>query len=213
MKTATDPRQIQSDPLYREILGEAAWQRLAPAVRLRFGLKPGRGEAFRYEGVMAEVRCSRAGWLLAQLLRMIGTPLAPYSGRHVPTIVEVLPERHGAGLLWRRVYRFAGRAPVAVSSIKRPDGDGGLLEAVGGGFGMELEVFERDGRLHFMSRRYFWQLGPLRLPLPAVLAPGLLHVVHGDEGGGRFRFTLSTVHPWLGETFYQDGVFRAVRGV
>ncbi len=212
MKTATDLRQFQTDPLYRTLLGEAAWRRLAPAVRLRFGLKPGPGETFRYEGVMAEVRCSRAGWLLAQLCRVIGTPLAPYRGRDVPTIVEVVPER-GGGLLWRRVYSFAGRGPVTVSSVKRPDGDGGLLEAVGGGFAMELEVFERDGRLHFMSRRYFWQLGPLRLPLPAALAPGLLHVVHGDEGDGRFRFTLSTVHPWLGETFYQDGVFRAVRGI
>ena len=213
MRTATEPPKIQSDPLYRKLLGEAAWLRLAPAVRLRFGLKPGPGEAFRYEGAMAEVRCSRAGWLLAQLCRVIGTPLAPYRGREVPTIVEVEPERNGAGLLWRRVYSFAGRGPVTVSSIKRPDGDSGLLEAVGGGFAVELEVFERDGRLHFMSRRYFWQLGPLRLPLPAALAPGVLHVVHGDEGDGRFRFTLSTVHPWLGETFYQDGVFRAVQGI
>jgi hypothetical protein len=213
MKTATDPRQFQTDSLYRTLLGDAAWQRLAPAIRLRFGLKPGPGETFRYQGAMEEVRCSRAGWLLAQLCRLIGTPLAPHRGRDVPTIVEVLPERDGAGLLWRRVYSFAGRAPVTVSSIKRPDGDGGLLEAVGGGFGMELEVFERDGRLHFMSRRYFWQIGPLRLPLPTILAPGLLHVVHGEEGDGCFRFTLSTVHPWLGETFYQDGVFRAVRGI
>jgi hypothetical protein len=213
MKTTADLHSIQDDPLYRELLGEAAWGRLAPAVRLRFALKPAAGQAFRYEGVMEEVRCSRAGWLLAQLCRVIGTPLAPHRGRHVPTIVEVLPERRGGGLLWRRVYRFAGRAPVTVTSIKRPDGAGGLMEAVGGGFAMALEVFERGGRLHFVSNRYFWQLGPLRLPLPAALAPGVLHVIHGDEGGGRFRFTLSTVHPWLGETFYQDGVFQAVQGV
>ena len=28
-----------------------------------------------------------------------------------------------------------------------------------------------------------------------------------DLGGGRFRFALSFRHPWLGETFHQDGVF------
>ena len=47
MKIAADPRQIQTDPLDREILGEAAWRRLAPAVRLRFSLKPGPGAVFR----------------------------------------------------------------------------------------------------------------------------------------------------------------------
>jgi hypothetical protein len=35
--------------------------------------------------------------------------------------------------------------------------------------------------------------------------------VHSDEGQGRFRFRISVVHPQLGETFFQDGVFETQR--
>ena len=58
---------------------------------------------------------------------------------------------------------------------------------------------------------YFWALGRWRLRLPDWLTPGVLHVVHSDEGQGRFRFRISVVHPLLGETFFQDGVFESQR--
>lgn len=195
------------DPTYRDQLGEAAWQRLSPSIRRRFGRKPVSGETIRYPGVMEAVRASPAGWLLAQALRLVGTPIAPYAGRDVPIEVEVFAERRG-GIVWRRTYRFPGRRPVTVASVKRPDRRAGLIEVVGGGFGMTLAVSERGGELHFVSRRYFWQAGALRIPLPDILSPGRLEVVHADEPGGRFRFTMAVRHPLLGETFFQDGVFR-----
>ena len=92
-------------------------------------------------------------------------------------------------------------------SAKRPDGWAGLVEMVGAGFGMTLEVFEEAGALHFVSRRYFWQLGRLRLGIPLLLTPGATEVVHRDLGGGRFRFTMTIDHPLLGRTFFQDGIF------
>ncbi len=197
------------DPTYRTLLGEAAWHRLSRAIRRRFGHKPATGETIRYPGVMEEVRATKAGWLLAQALRLAGTPIAPYAGRGVPIEVEVFAEPRG-GLVWRRTYRFPGRRPVTVASVKRPDRRAGLIEVVGGGFGMTLKVSERAGELRFLSRRYFWQVGPVRVPLPDLLSPGRLEVVHADEPDGRFRFTMTVRHPLLGETFFQDGVFREV---
>lgn len=83
-----------------------------------------------------------------------------------------------------------------------------MLECVGGGFGMKLAVTARDGELHFESYRYFWSAFGVTVPLPHWLAPGRTHVIHKDLGGGDFQFTISMVHKQLGETFYQQGVFR-----
>ncbi len=201
----------QGDPTFRRLMGEAAWKRLSPAIRLRFSVKPTRAQPLVYSGRMVDVRCSWAGWLLAQLCRLIGTPFAPFRGRDVPAEVKVYPELAGEGLVWERRYRFPGRT-ATVYSVKRPDAREGLLECVGGGFGMTLAVFERAGALHFLSRRYFWQLGGWRLTLPRLLTPGTTHVVHTDHGDGSFSFTMAVRHPWLGETFLQDGRFRAVAG-
>ena len=41
----------------------------------------------------------------------------------------------------------------------------------------------------------------------AAPTPGTCRVSHRDLGDGRFRFTLSMVHPLWGRTFHQTGVF------
>jgi hypothetical protein len=97
-----------------------------------------------------------------------------------------------------------------VRSEKRMLAHGELLECVGGGFGMRLTVFEAEGALHFKSRGYFWRLGAWLVPLPALLTPGVAHVVHQDLGDGNFRFVMTIRHALLGTLFYQDGVFRQV---
>ena len=187
---------------FRALLGAEAWARLPEAVRRRFGLH-GPAAIIDYPGRM-RVRANLAGRLLAQACRLIGTPLAPWTGEDVA--VDVRVRLDGAALVWDRLYRFEGRAPVLVSSRKLADA-GGVLEMVRGGLGMALGVSEENGALHFRSRGYLLRLGALRLPIPGLLTPGAAHVIHQDLGGGRFRFTLSFRHPWLGETFHQDGVF------
>jgi len=199
------------DPSFERLLGELPWRRLAPAIRERFRWKPAPGGAFRYVGAMAVVRSSRIGWILAQLCRLIGTPLAPHRGTDVPVTVTLRLDRDGTGILWQRRYQFPGRAPVTCVSVKRSTQSEGLMECVGGGIGMWLRLSEHRGALHFRSIGYFWRLGRWRLPLPDWLTPGALHVTHSDEGGDRFRFRISVNHPLLGETFYQDGVFEPER--
>lgn len=187
-------------PDFRGLVGEAGWAALPLAVRARFIEQPAR----TYEGEMA-VRASAAGLLFAQLCRLIGTPLAPWRGENVGVGVHVWNQPDGA-LVWDRTYRFAGRKPVKVGSRKTVDWRG-LAEVVRGGLGMALDVSVEEGSLHFRSRGYFWEILGLRLPLPELLTPGAAHVFHRDEGGGRFTFGLSFIHPWLGETFWQEGVF------
>ncbi len=184
----------------------ASWARLRAGIQARFAQEPQAGEVFVYDGIMHVIRRSRAGWLFAQLTRVIGNPLTPYAGIDVPMQVSLYPK--DGGICWERVYQYQGRAPVTVSSVKRESAEGEMMEVVGGGFGMKLRVHVADGQLYFTSYRYFASLPGFRLPLPHLLTPGETQVAHLDHGDGSFTFRLCIRHPWLGETFFQEGRFR-----
>jgi len=193
------------DDTYRRLLGPFQWRRLKPEVRARFSSKPIPGTDIRYVGNM-KVRHSFFGALFAQACRLIGTPLSPYAGNNALVDVALSADRAG-GVEWRRRYRFSWRREALVSSTKRLNARGVLEEHVGGGFSMQLKVFEQDGNLHFLSEDYHWRLGRWKVRLPALLTPGVTHVIHEQVSGERFRFVLRVTHPLLGETFYQEGEF------
>jgi hypothetical protein len=199
------PRRVVARPVdFHRLLGGPAWRSLPYAVQRRFGpaahLTP-----VRYVGEMV-VRASPLGWALAQALRLLGTPLAPWTGEAVPVAVDVYTDAEGA-LVWDRTYAFERHGQVKVTSRKVLGRKGELMEVIHGGLGMTLAVTAENGALHFRSTGYFFRLVGLRLPIPGLLTPGAAHVVHEDQGGGLFRFTLRFTHPIAGETFFQTGVF------
>ena len=188
----------------RALVGAAAWARLPAAVQRRFGLAHA---DVSYHGQM-ELRCSRIGHVYAALTRPWGGPLTHLHTTALPATVHVSHNGRG-GVVWERCFHTgtdsgAGRT---VRSTKELGPDGRLLERTDGGLAMSLEVLEEDGALVFRSRRFWWVLGRLRIPVPTLLTPGTCRVAHTDLGAGQFRFTLSMVHPWWGETFHQSGVF------
>lgn len=189
---------------FAELLGPAAWSGLPPAVRHRFAIHE-LGDVAVYRGEMV-VEASWSGRLLAQLLRPLGTPLAPWIDRAVP--VEVRVYRDMEGVVWDRIYSFKGRTPLLVRSRKIAGPGGKLLEVVSGGLGMDLEVDPTPVGMVFNSQGYFWRILGLRVPILRILTPGAVVVTHEDLGGGSFRFSLDIRHPWLGQTFYQSGVFQ-----
>ena len=151
------------------------------------------------------VRASLLGRVLAQLCRLIGTPVAPWIGDEVNMRVRVHQTDHG--IVWEREYEFAYRAPVIVRSTKALNSDGALVESLGAGFHMRLDVFEKDRELHFVSTDYYFELAGLRITLPRWFLPGVTRVIHEDLGGGEFRFTMTTDHRWFGRLYFQQGIF------
>lgn len=190
---------------FHRILGGPAWRKLPAAVQARFAvtahLKP-----TIYDGEMV-VRASCYGRVLAQLCRLLGTPLAPWTGDAVGVRVDVYNDAAGA-LVWDRTYAFPHRRPILVSSRKMLGRRGELMEVIHGGLGMTLALSVEDRALHFRSTGYFAQAFGLRLPIPLWFTPGRAHVVHQDQADGWFRFTLRFVHPLAGETIFQTGLFR-----
>jgi hypothetical protein len=191
-------------PSIRKAIGEDAWSRLPDAVKARFADDVLCAE---YQGSFDIVRASMAGRFLGHLSRIIGTPIAPYTGTNVAAVVRVFASE--GGMVWERTYRFSPFRTCVVSSTKQLDEMGGFVEVLPAGLRMPLRVFERDGILHFVSRSYYFRWFGLRISIPAWLPPGETHVQHIDEGNGWFRFTMTVNHRWLGEVYFQTGRFMA----
>ena len=187
----------------RKLVGETEWLSLPASTRARFAEHAG---DVAYSGTFDQVRASFAGKLLACVCRLIGTPVAPFTGANVAATVHVFTTRDG-GTAWQRIYQFPGREPCVVESIKRLSREGTLIEALPARLRMGLDVYARDGVLHFVSNTYYFEIGGLRIALPDWLPPGITHVEHIDLGNGTFRFTMRVQHRWLGEVFYQTGCF------
>ncbi len=200
---------------YQTLLGEQAWGRLHPDIQMRFGPKV--NQAVNYAGVMSEVNASLAGRLFAQLCRLIGTPLATQVGKNVPILVKVYPNHKLQGMTWDRFYQFSNNVVNRVKSTKviranarnkttdaQPSE---LVEMVGYGFGMKLDVSEVDGALRFTSSEFFWEFAKFRIKIPDWLSPGKTVVQQKALADGQFEFRLNVEHPILGKVFAQVGVF------
>lgn len=195
------------DLRFRALIGEESWARLPVAVQMRFSKRVSPGAAVVYAGEVLETRLSRAGKLLSTLARVIGAPLPLDNGMTGAAVVTVTENAGMGGQCWTRTYVRRGRFPQVIHSAKCFTGPTGLEEYVGYGVSMSLAVTERDGALVFQSTRYVLTVGRLRLRLPRLLEPGEMEVVHKDEGGGAFLFSLALRHPLLGEMISQTARF------
>lgn len=185
------------------LVGAEGWSRLPAAVQRRFAAAHADTV---YHGTL-DLHCSSLGRCFVALGALLGGPLTDLRAGGVPAEVRVYGNGRG-GVVWERRLQAGSRAGLCiVRSTKELGPHNRLVERTDSGLGMDLDVFEDERALVFRSRRYFFALGGLRVPVPAWLAPGTCRVEHRDLGTGNFRFTLSMVHPWWGRTFHQTGVF------
>jgi hypothetical protein len=197
-----------ADLRFRALIGAEAWSALPAAVQARFGKRLAGSDSAIYVGTIVESRMTGAGWLLAQLARLIGAPLPLHRDTGVAAVVTVTEDAARGGQFWTRMYARRRGFPQVIHSSKRFAGPTGLEEYLGGGFGIALTASADDRAMHFRSDHYFLALGRLRVRLPRWLAPGALTISHIDRADGRFAFVLSLRHPLLGEIIRQTGQFR-----
>jgi hypothetical protein len=199
------------DLRFRALLADADWARLPPSIRFRFSKRLAGGETVVYVGEVLETRLSRAGWLLAQAMRLIGAPLPTATDARVPAVVTVTEDAATGGQIWTRVYARRRSFPQVIHSSKRFAGPTGLEEYVGYGVGMPLRITVEDGALVFRNDGYFVQILRCRISLPGWAALGRLSVTHAVMDDGRFRFTLEIIHPLLGLLVRQTAAFQEYR--
>ena len=206
------PSAADHDSLYdyrfRRLVPAAAWDALPADVRRRFSKRLAGQAVATYGGEIVWTRLSAAGWLLAQICRLIGAPLPLARSGPAPAAVAVSEDRASGSQCWTRLYGRARGHPQVIHSAKSFSGPTGLEEHIGGGFGMALTVRAEADALIFVSDHYFWQSPGLRVRIPRWLAPGVTVVTHQHLGAGRFAFDLKVTHRWLGELVNQHALFR-----
>jgi len=203
-----DGGNLLSDLRFRTLVSDADWASLSPAIRRRFTQRLAGGNTIVYSGEVAETRLSRAGWWLAQAVRLIGAPLPMSTDARVPSVVTVTEDMACGDQMWTRLYTRRSGFPQVIHSAKRFAGATGLEEYVGYGIGVALTVHVEAGALVFRSDHYFLQVLGLRIRLPGVLTPGLLSVAHKEISEGEFSYTLDIVHPRFGDVLHQRAIFR-----
>ncbi|MBO6511562.1 MAG: DUF4166 domain-containing protein [Roseibium sp.] len=198
-----------ADSRFRVLLGDDAWTTLPASVRRRFGKRLAGGASVVYQGTVVSMRMSFAGYVLAQLARLIGGPL-PFDTTSVDqsAVVSVTEDCAGEGQFWTRQYGRASGFPQIVHSSKRFAGPTGIEEYIGFGIGIALRVRGDAEALYFESDHYFLQLAGRKLRLPAWMQPGALTITHRDLGKAGFLFSLSLHSNLLGELVHQDAHFQ-----
>ena len=161
--------------LFKHILG-AKWNRLHPDIQKRFEKNPVPGSPLKYTGRLEELSCSKWGKLVGFITKpLIKGALIPYTEYDVPVDIQVYTKENSANIYKERTYRLANRKPIEFTSYMRQSSKGEVLEYVGFGLGMKLLVFEKESNLHFKSDGYFWDIGVVRIPVPAILL-SLIHI-------------------------------------
>jgi hypothetical protein len=202
----TEEEQVSEGALFKEQLGET-WMVVPSNVRERFDHDPVPGSIVSYEGVMTRVTCTPLGKALGWLMQRTGA-LMPHEGKDVPVQIEVWTDARTQAVYKRRTYLFANRAPFVFRSRMERQADGRLAEHVGGGFGMYVLVSADRGGLRFDEGGYFFELCGIRVPIPRVLGPGKVVLMHADVSASEFEITIDIAHPWFGPLFSQVGRFR-----
>ena len=200
-----------ADLRFRALLRKAEWESLPVEVRARFSKRLAGGRTIVYTGVATRFHMNRAGWILAQLLRLAGGPLPLHAAIGAASLVAVTEDAATGGQVWTRVYTRRNGFPQVIHSAKRFSGPTGLEEDIGYGVSMALRVAVEDGALTFHSAGYYLKFGALRLRLPGWLSPGALAVRHRAIDAERFEFSLVLNHRLFGTMIVQAGEYREVR--
>lgn len=201
------PSEAIGDLRFRHLLGRTAWKCLPAAIRRRFSKRLEGGRTVVYVGRTTDMHMNFAGFVLAQLARIIGGPLPLSRDTDVPSVVTVTEDMATGGQIWTRLYAHRNGFPQVIHSSKRFAGPTGLEEHVGCGVGMTLMLSAGPKALLFTNDRYFLQLGALRLNIPRWLSPGQLTIGHHEIDPQKFAFTLDLEHPLFGRMIHQRAEF------
>src|ERR1700758_2755165 len=114
----TRPETEANEPLgdlrFRSLISDADWADLPLSIRRRFSRRVTDSNTVVYVGEILETRMSVTGWLLAQAMRLVGSPFPICRHAHMPCVVSVTEDSSIGGQTWTLLYTRRRHFPQTV---------------------------------------------------------------------------------------------------
>ena len=207
VKAVVHERGQGREPVLKAALG-ADWHRLPEALRKNFDLQPGSNGQIVLSGTMYEIRHSLLAKLLIFPAQLVGA-LVPWQGENVPVTIEISAQTaEKKCIFWRRTHNFPSHAPFIFSSRMEYLHGNEIIEKVGCGLGMRMQVSLEDDILKLTSICYQWDIFGRIIRIPNWLLLGTGQIIERAVSADQFEMFFEINHPWLGRTFSYNGIFR-----
>lgn len=187
--------------LMQKVLGDD-WQQLPDVIQRHYRITD--GQQSRLVGTM-EIGYPSYLFPLIWVIHLFGGLLL---WRGQAAHAEVDKTANGELLAWHRTMTYTDGKTDCFSSRMSYAADHELIELIGFGFGLRLNVSVENGELLYRSNGHFWQCGPLRLNIPDCLLLGSASISERAISEDEFYLDFSIRHPWWGVTYYYRGNFR-----
>ncbi len=193
----------------RKALG-AHWLSLAPPIQRHYNPPCDRAEALHIEGTM-QVFISRMGKCLIPIARLFKA-LVPYDGVDIPVTVRNWSRADTMDMLWHRTFHYPNKQPVEFCSHLEFLQGNEVVEYVGWGLGLRLQLSTEENALRFESCGYLWNLGIFKLPLPEWLFLGKAIIRETAISDSEITIEFDNFHPIWGKMFSYNGTFQLLGG-
>ncbi len=193
-------------PVIRQALGDD-WEKLHPAVRRHYDISTDGTSRLQLNGTMYEVDHAILIKPFIWSAQIFGA-LIPYRGKNVPVTVENSAREGRNTLFWQRSFHFPGRGPFYFRSRMETLRANEIVEYVRFNMGICMAMSEKDGALHYSSRGYLWNIGPLKLHIPDWLLLGKAEIIEHGIDDETIELDFIIRHPLFGKTFTYSGIFR-----
>ncbi|AMK77182.1 MULTISPECIES: DUF4166 domain-containing protein [Methylomonas] len=187
--------------LMQKVLGDD-WQQLPAVIQRHYRISD--GQQSRLVGEMA-IGYPSYLFPLIWVIHLFGGLLL---WRGQAAQAEVDKTADGELLDWQRTMTYPDGKTDCFSSRMSYAADHELIETIGFGFGLRLNVSVENGELLYRSNGHFWQCGSLRMNIPDWLLLGSASISERAVSDDEFYLDFSIRHPWWGESYYYRGNFR-----
>jgi hypothetical protein len=194
---------------FAEALGPLL-EEAAPAVRRHLSLAAGRSA---HQGFIRR-RWARglAGRTAARVLHL-GGGCAPNGGERFELRNEIVVDGGGGvAMLWHRTHHSTSGPVSGIGVLRWEPSRRVLIDSIGKGGRLEVELVPmvEDRAVVMASRRQWFRLGRLRLPLPRIFF-GTAVVREWEEPDGRLGLSLTLSHLLFGAYAGYEAVLRGER--
>lgn len=195
-----------SEPVFKSLFGND-WQKLPRVFHRHYACRAGTIDTAACEGVM-EIRMSWLGRILAPLFYLSGT-LVPYAGKDIRATVrfESALKNGKHGMIFDRVFYFAGKRPYRFRSVMLPAGGNEMIEHTRLGLGWRAAFVWTGDKIEMRHRGYTLNIFGTSLPLPVEWLMGRGSASETAIDDNRFAMTMDITHPLWGRVFGYSGIF------